>query len=340
MKFSLLRFTNTALLAAVLILTLTGIYGLFWTLQGWLFDLHRLAGWSLIALIPWKTAISWRSLKRGLQPDFDRGVMILVSLLLALLTLLVIVLGVAWLWRLLPAEAWLRQTLISWHWMLALALLAPFALHAWRRWPRPAKPDLLSRRAALKMLGIGAVSVAGWWLAEQVAALKALSQAARRFTGSREANSFSGNDFPVTNGPGEGDQRIEIETWRLDVEARGKAAHSYTYQDLLDLPSEDVTATVDCTLGWYSTQVWKGIPLRDLIDSIEIQGEVIAVRLEAVSGYAQIFPLQEARQILLATHVGGETLEHPHGFPLRAVVPSRRGWFWVKWLARIDVIAV
>ncbi|HYH05137.1 MAG TPA: molybdopterin-dependent oxidoreductase [Bacillota bacterium] len=27
-----------------------------------------------------------------------------------------------------------------------------------------------------------------------------------------------------------------------------------------------------------------------------------------------------------------------HGFPLRAVVPSRRGWFWVKWLAKIEAV--
>ena len=62
------------------------------------------------------------------------------------------------------------------------------------------------------------------------------------------------------------------------------------------------------------------------------------VRLISITGYNHTYPLQEARNILLATHVGGEVLAPRHGYPLRAVVPGRRGWFWVKWLARIDVL--
>jgi DMSO/TMAO reductase YedYZ molybdopterin-dependent catalytic subunit len=43
---------------------------------------------------------------------------------------------------------------------------------------------------------------------------------------------------------------------------------------------------------------------------------------------------------VLATHVGGQVLDHWHGYPLRAVVPSRRGGHWVKWLTEIEVIVV
>jgi hypothetical protein len=58
MKFNLLRFTNSVILVAIIVLTLTGVYGLFWSMPSWTFDLHRAAGWLLIATIPWKTAIS------------------------------------------------------------------------------------------------------------------------------------------------------------------------------------------------------------------------------------------------------------------------------------------
>jgi DMSO/TMAO reductase YedYZ molybdopterin-dependent catalytic subunit len=62
--------------------------------------------------------------------------------------------------------------------------------------------------------------------------------------------------------------------------------------------------------------------------------------MEFALDYTAPFTLAQAQEILLATYVGGEVLNHSHGFPLRAVVPSRRGWHWVKWLTEIEVIAV
>jgi membrane protein required for beta-lactamase induction len=44
-----LRFTNTAILIAIGVLTLSGVYGIFWTLNGWLFEVHRGAAWALVA---------------------------------------------------------------------------------------------------------------------------------------------------------------------------------------------------------------------------------------------------------------------------------------------------
>jgi hypothetical protein len=338
MNLRLVPFTNTVILVSVVLLTLTGVYGLFWTQDGWVFDLHRAFGWVLVAAIPWKTAISLRSLRRGLEPGFDRGVVVVVSLLLAGLSVLVIGLGLAWNWRLGPEQLWLRQTAISWHWMLALGLLLPFALHVWRRWPRPKRVDLLSRRAVLKLAGLGVVAMAGWWLAEGLAALRELVQAPRRHTGSRQAGVFSGNRFPVTHSLAAGE--IDPHAYRLVVEGAVARPLSLTYDELLGSPISEQVATLDCTLGWYTIQNWRGIRLEDLLARAGASPQAFAIRLESVTGYAHILPLSEARQILLATHVGGEVLEHMHGFPLRAVVPTRRGWFWVKWASRIELIAL
>jgi DMSO/TMAO reductase YedYZ molybdopterin-dependent catalytic subunit len=351
MKFQLLRFTNTLILASVGLLTLTGVYGLFWSLHGWVFDLHRWSGWLLLALIPWKTAISFRSLRRGFGGGFDRGLLMLVSLLLAALTLLVLALGFAWGWRFAPEQLWLRQTAISWHWMLALGLLVPFAIHAWRRWPRPKQVDFTSRRAFLKLLGLGAASLAGWWASGILATRRNTQASPRRFTGSRREGLFSGNDFPVTQSRASG--QIDPASWRLVVDGAVSsgdngikpAAHqtthrAYSYPELLSLDQEERIATLDCTLGWYTIQNWKGILLSDLLAQSGASPRAFAVRLESVTGYAQILPMKEAEHVLLATHVGDQVLDHVHGFPLRAVVPSRRGWFWVKWLTRIEIIAL
>lgn len=340
MGFRLLRFTNTIILVCILILTVTGVYGLFWTLGGWMFDLHRLTGWLLIACLPWKTAISLNSLRRGFKPNFDRGLVSILSILLGAATLGAILLGLAWIWGLAPGQLWLGQTAISWHWLLGLGLLPFFTLHAWRRWPRPRQADLISRRAALKLLTLGAASLALWRVNEAVAGNQSGPEARRRFTGSRLDGSFTGNRFPVTNEIGEGKEQIDIDRWRLRLMGTVKRPVSLTYQELLTLPVTEKTATLDCTLGWYTIQSWRGISLAEVLRICGAHSKTLGVRLESATGYARFLPMAEAEGVLLATHVGDHPLEHWHGFPLRAVVPSRRGWYWVKWLKEVEVISL
>lgn len=335
MQFSGLRFTNILLLVFVLVLTLTGLYGLFFTIDGWMFTIHRASGWGLIALLPWKAAISIRSLRRGLRPNINRGLMIGVSLFLSLLTFTVLALALLWKGRFGPQDYWLRQTAISWHWMLALGLLAPFAVHVWQRWPGARRVDFTSRRAVLRIAALGLLGGAGYATAQVVGRQR--EQAARRFTGSRLAAAYTGNRFPVTHTVPARPEQIDPRTWRLRV---FEGAHSLdlSYADLLALPTREIEATIDCTLGWYAQQHWLGVPLVDLLEKAGIQQPPLGVRLESVTGYAHLLPYQEAKDILVATHVESETLDASHGFPARAVIPSRRGWFWVKWLTKIEPV--
>jgi DMSO/TMAO reductase YedYZ molybdopterin-dependent catalytic subunit len=57
----------------------------------------------------------------------------------------------------------------------------------------------------------------------------------------------------------------------------------------------------------------------------------------SVTGYSRRFPLEEAGDLLLATHVEGEVLSAGHGFPLRLVAPGHRGYGWVKWVAEVEL---
>jgi hypothetical protein len=330
-----LRYTNTAILVLIGVLTLSGVYGIFWTLNGWLFEVHRGAAWALVALIPWKTAISWRSLKRGIRLKFDRGVMIMVSVTLAAVTVMILALGVLWAWRVGPEVLWLSQTVISWHWILALALIPPFALHVWRRWPKPRVADFAARRGALRSISLLGVGLVGWWVAETLARAQATLAAPREFTGSRGSGILTGNPFPVT---GEWAAPINPGLWKLTVHGAVAAARTISYAEVLSLPRSQVGATIDCTTGWYSAQDWQGTSLFGLLESIGMQPEAGYVRLKAATGYAATFSLDEAREILLATHVGGQPLDHWHGFPLRSVAPLWRGWYWVKWLNDIEVL--
>jgi DMSO/TMAO reductase YedYZ molybdopterin-dependent catalytic subunit len=262
----------------------------------------------------------------------------LLSLLLAAVLLIVLTLGILWNERFGPEEYWLRQTAVSWHWMLALGLLVPFAIHVWQRWPKPKRIDFVSRRAALRLLTAGSLGAAGYFLAQALSNRRDLPQALRRFTGSRATENFTGNLFPVTQSFPVHPDQINPQTWRLRVIQNGRSSLELTYADLLALPTHEINATLDCTLGWYSTQTWRGVRLVDLLNLSGASPEPVSVRIQSVTGYSHILPYREAKEILLATHVGGEALALEHGFPIRAVVPSRRGWFWVKWLAQIEPV--
>jgi len=343
MSASNLRFINTLILSLIFILGLTGLYGLVWPFPSILFEIHRAAAWALIVLIPWKAIISLRSLKRGLDRRPDRNIMIVVSVVLSVASLVVIFFGLVWKWNLSEYYFWIGNyayTPIGWHWGIAIGLAPFFLLHVWRRWPRPKRTDFTERRQALKLLGIGAAAVAGLGISEALAKMFEDEETTRRFTGSRESGSFTGLDYPVTSGPDQGKIKLDPDTWKLHLTGAVANPLSLDYTDMLASSTSEVIATLDCTGGWYSTQAWQGVRLMDLLDRAEIRPNRFSIALKGVLDYRADFTLAEAREILLATQVGGLTLDHRHGYPLRAVAPSRRGWHWVKWMTEIEVIAL
>jgi len=338
-----LRFINTLILSLFCLLGLTGLYGLVCPFPAFLYEIHRAAGWALILLIPWKSFISLRSLRRGLDRRFDRNLMIVVSIVLAVATLTVLVLGVMWAWNLGEYYVWIgpyAYSGIGWHWGIALGSAPLFLIHVWRRWPRPKRTDFAGRRQALKLMGLGVATVATWGVAETLSKVLQSEDSPRRFTGSREDGSFTGLDYPVISGADQGKIKLEPETWKLSVYGAVKTPLALSYADVLASSSSEVTATLDCTGGWYTTQVWRGIRLADLLAQAGNQQEKFLIILKDVSGYTAHFTPAEVSEILLATQVGGQLLDHWHGYPMRAVVPSRRGWHWVKWLTEIEVLAV
>lgn len=333
------RFVNTLLLVLLSFLGLSGVLMLYGAWLPWIFDLHRIVGFSLLAIAPWKGLIIYRSLRRGIGSSFDRSSAIYASLIFLTLVLVVILLALAWMWRL-GSFSYLTQTLIAWHWILGLAIIPLFLFHLWRRWSNPRLNDLLSRREFFKLVGVATVGVLGGWLASSLGnALAAVEQPGqaepRRFTGSRRFGAVPGEDFPLT---GEAPPPLDLKQWHLSVTRAGFSPLALAYSDLLRLPHSQFPETIDCTSGWYSFQNWAGTRLVDLLARAGTEKDYAGVRLVSVTGYNHTFPFAEASKILLATHIGDQVLTPIHGFPLRAVVPGRRGWFWVKWLARVEVL--
>jgi DMSO/TMAO reductase YedYZ molybdopterin-dependent catalytic subunit len=102
---------------------------------------------------------------------------------------------------------------------------------------------------------------------------------------------------------------------------------------------DELTALLDCTGGFYSTQRWSGIKLARLLERAGPLASADHVRVVSKTGYRWSFALADAREFLLATTVEDEALSHMHGAPLRLVAPGRRGFQWVKWIVGVELHA-
>ena len=298
----------------------------------WLFWFHRAGGLALVVLLVWKVGIAARSYRRrglriGTGLSAVGGVLFLGSLVTGLLWAVVELPRI-------PVPVLESWTVLSLHVALSVLLIPLFLVHTFLRWPRPNRSDLLGRRAALRLLGLLAVGFAVWGAQEVIAAP---SGSSRRFTGSREEGSFSGNSHPVTNWLSDPIPRIEPGRWRLKVHGEAERELTLSYKEVLALDAAVRQATLDCTGGWYTVQRWGGVPVADLLEKAGIKDAAHSLLFRSSTGYTRRFSLEEANELLLATHVEGEPLSAGHGFPLRLVAPGRRGYGWVKWVAELEV---
>lgn len=305
---------------------------------GWLFVLHAVGGVTLVALLFWKfrrvrRRVTDRSLWDGGTP---------VSVGLATLAVTALATGLAW-----TALGVVRigpYTLLTGHMVVGLLVVPALLWHLRYRFRLPRRRRLDGRRETLRFVALGLGGAVAWRLAEAGTALLDLAGADSRFTGSSDAAGGAGNDYPVTMWLADDPEPVDVETWRLQVDGAVEYPRSFAHDDLVasggdeeghDRGSE--RAVLDCTSGWYAEREWAGVRVGDMLEAVGTTEEARWVRFSSVTGYRWSLPIAEARDALLATHVGGERLSHGHGAPLRLVAPGRRGFQWVKWVQRVEV---
>ena len=331
------RAVNVAILH---LLTLELVSGLGSFLVGepdgqWLYWLHRAGGIALVVLLLWKAGIAASSYRRrgfgiGTGLSTVLGVLFLGALATGLLWATV---GLSWI----PVPVVGSWTVLSLHVALSLLLIPLFVVHLGLRWPRPSRADLFGRRAVLRMLSLLAVGFVFWRAQEILGALAAPAGSRRRFTGSREEASFSGNLHPLTNWLSDPIPQVDPARWRLSIHGEVERESALSYEKVLDFGGTVREATLDCTGGWYTIQRWSGVPVATLLERAGLEDGARSLLFRSTTGYARRFPLEEADGLLLATHVGEETLSAEHGFPLRLVAPGHRGYDWVKWISEVEV---
>jgi hypothetical protein len=318
------RGTNQALLALLALAFGSGavLYAVGTGWARWAAVAHGAFGLGLLVLAPWKRVVAGRGLRRE-RPGRS------LSLLFAVLTVVVIITGVA------HSTGWLRTlgpvTAIQVHVAAALALVPLTAWHVVARRVRWRRTDL-SRRHLLQASAIAAGSLAAFGAVEGIVRATGAPGRARRFTGSFERGSFDPASMPATQWLDDRPPGLEPTAWRLAAFEHGAPVGTWSVDDLAGR-AEAVEATLDCTGGWYATQRWDGVRLDVLLGPIE--GRSIAVR--SATGYVRHFPAADATRLWLAVGASGQPLSPGHGAPVRLVAPGRRGFWWVKWVASIHV---
>jgi hypothetical protein len=298
------RGTDWSLAGLVALLALSGALTLFG--GAWVFAAHDVAGFALAGVLVWKLRRVWRRI--GTR---RAGLLALVFVAGTLLT------GIAWSTAIKPIAFGYNP--LNLHSVLGAVLAVAVLTHALQRAKRPRSRDLLTRRQLLVTGGVGVGALLAWRLQR----LPGLASAKRRFTGSYEVASFEGNAFPSTSWVADSPKPV---TEALTFGDRRLTARELDAGD-------ELTATLDCTGGFYSTQVWRGTRLDRLLG--DAPGS--HVRVISHTGYRWSFDRADAAKLLLATHVGGEPLSHGHGAPVRLVAPGQRGFIWVKWVTRVEL---
>ncbi|WP_028403019.1 sulfite oxidase [Ectobacillus panaciterrae] len=156
--------------------------------------------------------------------------------------------------------------------------------------------------------------------------------------------------------------------FHLQVEGNVKVPRTFSYNEILSLPTKTVKVMLECagdkrssfqpkTFGeqWgegaLSQGYWKGVPLRTLFQYTGIRGSAKEIVFEGhdtgmrtditgIFAYERSLPIDKALHpdTLVAYELNGEPLSFKHGYPLRLIVPQWYAMASVKWLKKISVI--
>ncbi|HEX6358424.1 sulfite oxidase [Actinophytocola sp.] len=170
---------------------------------------------------------------------------------------------------------------------------------------------------------------------------------------------------------------LSADTWRLQLFGTGLRGAptadnpvEFSYQDLLYLPAETVTARIECAgngRSFYTTQQnqtvsgtpwrlgavgvarWRGVRLATVLERAGLRASAVDVLPQGldpdfVAGGVNLGPVRRPlpvrkalEDVLIAYEMNGEPLPPDHGFPARLVVPDWIGIASIKWLGRIEV---
>lgn len=143
-------------------------------------------------------------------------------------------------------------------------------------------------------------------------------------------------DFPVLSaGP---TPRVPVDRWEFVIATETGQKHTWSWADLLALPSQTPTVDIHCVTKWSKLRTnWQGVSLDTLLEDVETAADYAVVH--SYGGYTTNLPLEDLLdgQAWVAYRFDGDDLAPEHGGPARLLVPHLYFWKSAKWVRGIEL---
>ena len=140
--------------------------------------------------------------------------------------------------------------------------------------------------------------------------------------------------FPVLSaGP---TPHTPLDQWDFSITGAISAERTWTWDEFLALPSEDITVDIHCVTTWTKLDTqWTGVSVDTLLDDVELEGGYVTALCDG--GYTTNLPVEDITggKAWVAYRYDGDELEPEHGGPARLLVPHLYFWKSAKWVRRL-----
>ena len=144
-------------------------------------------------------------------------------------------------------------------------------------------------------------------------------------------------DFPVLSaGP---TPHVRLGEWEFTITSETGATATWSWPQLLALPSETPTVDLHCVTSWSKVgTTWRGVSVDVLLEGVETAADYALVH--SYGGYTTNLPVEDllSGQAWIVYEFEGEDLAPEHGGPVRLLVPHLYLWKSAKWVRGIELL--
>jgi hypothetical protein len=128
------------------------------------------------------------------------------------------------------------------------------------------------------------------------------------------------------------------DNWSLEVGGLVEKPLKLSYKEVLALPRATKNSPFHCVTGWSRlNNTWEGVLFSTIMRESKPLKKARFATIECERGYTTSLPLSDLARddIILAYGLDNVALPHPHGGPLRLVVPHKYAYKSAKWVRKI-----